>query len=316
MLRVKLIKIAHYDQCVLIEIAATLALNQFQQRYTQEMIINDPHLQSEETRLTAAKTKAWNDRFAAESAAYPPTLESILWIVAKSGYTKEVAPFMNLSKATRECKNLQQVMREVKNKWEGTQLHYFCWKGMTSSVMRMLEMRSIDVEAKLRDEVGGDTCLHTAAREGHLDICRLLIDKGAQMEAKNNMGYTPLHCAARSAHVDVCRLLIDKGAQIDARDDFRYTPLHWAAAYRENHLDIVRLLCDRGADIEARNDRGCRPLHYAAKTGHISVVKVLIDVRNAEINARDDDGKTALSRARNYHKAEIAAYLISLGGIE
>jgi hypothetical protein len=134
MLRVKLIKIALYDQCVLIEIAATLALNQFQKRYTPVMIASDPLLQAEEICLTAAKTKAWNDRFAAESAAYPPTLESLLWIVAKSGYTKEVAPFMNLSKATRECKNLQRVMREVRtaivvNDWREkggkTQLYYF-----------------------------------------------------------------------------------------------------------------------------------------------------------------------------------------------
>ena len=151
LLRVKLIKIAHYDQCVLIEIAATLALNQFQKRYTHVMIANDRHLQAEETCLTEAKTKAWNDRFAAESAAHPPTLESLLWIVAKSGYTREVAPFMNLSKATRECKNLQRYMREVMN-WGTyggrTQLHFFCWHGMTLSVKRMLEMKSIDVEAR------------------------------------------------------------------------------------------------------------------------------------------------------------------------
>ena len=43
-LRVKLIKIAHYDLCVLIEIPATLALNQFQKRYTDVMIANDRHL--------------------------------------------------------------------------------------------------------------------------------------------------------------------------------------------------------------------------------------------------------------------------------
>jgi hypothetical protein len=57
MVRVKLIKIAHYDQSVLIEIAATLALNQFQKRYTHEMNMNNPLLQAEETRLTAAKTR-------------------------------------------------------------------------------------------------------------------------------------------------------------------------------------------------------------------------------------------------------------------
>jgi len=78
---------------------------------------------------------------------------------------------MNLLKATRECKNLQRVMREVRNKRGRTQLYYYCLKGMTSRVMRMLEMRSIDVEAELSDEVAGDTCLMEAALHGHLDIC-------------------------------------------------------------------------------------------------------------------------------------------------
>jgi len=292
MLRVKLIKIAHYDQCVLIEIAATLALNQFQNRYTHGMIANDRHLRAEETRLTAAKTKAWNDRFAAESAAYPPTLESLLWIVAKSGYTKEVAPMMNLSKATRECKNLQRVMREVRtaivvNDWREkggmTQLHYFCERSMTSSVKRMLDMKSIDVEARVGRKEDGDTCLMTAAQTGHLDICRLLIDKVAQVKAKDRSGYTPLYYAAEKGRVE-----------------------------------IVRLLCDRGADVEARTSGwppGSRPLHLAAVYGLISVVKELIEVRNADINARDDDGRTALMYARgNSH--DTVVYLISKGGIE
>jgi len=283
MLRVKLIKIAYYDQCVLIENAATMALNQFQQRYTQEMITNDPLLQAEETRLIAAKTKAWNDRFAAESAAYPPTLESLLWIVAKSGYTKEVAPFMNLSKDTRECKNLQRVMREVRmGRYGGrTQLYYFCWKGMTSSVKRMLDMKSIDVEARNGGREDGRTCLMTAAEYGHLDICRLLIDKGAHLEAKDINGWTPLILAS------------------------------W-----EGHIEIVRLLCDRGADVKARNQDGRRPLHYAARYGHISIVKEFIEVRNAEINARDDDSWTALRYARLFQQAKVIAYLVSHGGIE
>jgi len=263
----------------LIEIAATLALNQFQQRYTQEIIINDPLLRAEETRLTEAKTKAWKDRFAAESAAYPQTLESLLWIVAKSGFTKEVAPMMNLSKATRECKNSQRYMREVRNWGEHggrTQLKYYCLKGMISSVKRMLEMKSIDVEARTGGEDYGWTCLMTAASDGHLDICRLLIDKGAQVNAKGIIGRNPLHCA------------IVKG-----------------------HIEVVRLLCDRGADIEACNENGRRPLHYAVCYGHISIVKELIEVRNAEINARNYNGKTALSIARYRNYAVIAANLVS-----
>jgi hypothetical protein len=299
MVRVKLIKIALYDQCVLIEIAATLALNQFQNRYTPVMIINDPLLQAEETRLTEAKTKAWNNRFAAESAAYPPTLESLLWIVAKSGYTKEVAPFMNLSKATRECKNLQRVMREVMN-WRKderggrpplyrggmTQLRFFCSKGMTSSVKRMLDMKSIDVEARRGGRKDGHTCLMTAASNGHLDNCRLLIEKGAQVKAKERDGYTPLHYAAHNGRIA-----------------------------------IVRLLCDRGADIEARTSSrnwrpGSQPLHMAVERGHISIVKELIEVRNADINARVDGGQTAMRLAQYHGKADMVAYLISQGGID
>ena len=186
---------------------------------------------------------------------------------------------MNLSKATRECKNLQRYMREVRNENGRTQLNYYCEHGMTSSVVRMLEMRSIDVEAK-----GGEygmTCLQTAAQNGHLSICRLLIDKGAQVEAKDNTDWTPLHWAANAGHVE-----------------------------------IVRLLCDRGADVEARNRWGRRPLQSAAYHGHISVVKELIEVRNAEINARINGGWTALWWARLYDKADIAAYLVSRGGVE
>jgi hypothetical protein len=249
------------------------------------MITNDPLLQAEETRLTAAKTKAWNDRFAAESAAYTPTLESLLWIVAKSGYTREVAPMMNLSKATRECKNLQRVMREVMNwgRYEGgrwTQLFYFCLMGMTSSVKRMLDMKSIDMEARQGGREDGSTLLIEAAYYGHLDICRLLIDKGAQVNAKCSGGVTPLHNTAINGYIE-----------------------------------RVRLLCDHGADIEARTFIGWRPLHSAACFGNISIVKELIEVRNADVNARDDSGRTALSLARDHGMADIAAYLVSLGGV-
>ena len=136
------------------------------------------------------------------------------------------------------------------------------------------------MEAK--EGVNGGTCLMEAAYHGRLDICRLLIDKGAQLEAKNKYGGS--------------------------------TPLHHAAA--QGHVEIVRLLCDRGADTEARSDNGERPLHSAAWKGHISVVKELIEERNAEINARDEDGHTALWWARVNNRPDVAAYLVSHGGIE
>ena len=60
---------------------------------------------------------------------------------------------------------------------------------------------------------------------------------------------------------------------------------------------------------------GLRPLQHAAINGHISIVKELIEVRNADINARNDEGWTALRFAREHSKADIAAYLVSHGGV-
>ena len=84
----------------------------------------------------------------------------------------------------------------------------------------------------------------------------------------------------------------------------------------EGHIEIVRLLCDHGADIEAVNFYGRRPLPMAAMSCQISIVKALFEARNAEINARDDDGRTALWYARVNGHANIVSYLISHGAIE
>jgi len=172
-------------------------------------------------------------------------------------------------------------MREVRNRFGWTQLFFFCSKGMTSSVKIMLDMKSIDVEARDGEDFGGMTCLIIAAAFGFLDICRLLIDKGADIEAN---------------------------------DGITWNPLHWAV--REGHIEIVRLLCDNGADVEACDRINGRPLHYAVIQNHISIVKELIDVRNADLNARDHSRWTAMRYARRMNRHDIAAYLVSHGGIE
>jgi hypothetical protein len=138
----------HLQKCIDHQIACNDAVNAFISLHTLPVIYSTPCLSLHLQALNKDLKKAWDARFAAAFLCEPPpTLESLLWIEAKSGYTKKVAPFMNLSKVTRECKNLQRVMREVMN-WgrniigvrEGwTQLNYYCEKGITSSVMRMLE---------------------------------------------------------------------------------------------------------------------------------------------------------------------------------
>jgi len=83
------------------------------------------------------------------------------------------------------------------------------------------ELLNAGTSANTRNE-DGDTLLHLAAYEGHEEMCRLLLEHNAQIDAKNALGSTPLMVAVarndRQAHINVCRLLIAKGADINAQN--------------------------------------------------------------------------------------------------
>ena len=95
----------------------------------------------------------------------------------------------------------------------------------------------------------------------------------------------------------VAALLLDRGAQIDARTTRDYTPLHGAARY--NRLAVVSLLVDHGADIKAGTHVGSRPLHYGVGIGDPAVASLLMGL-GADVNARSTTGTTPLHRAAAY----------------
>ena len=91
--------------------------------------------------------------------------------------------------------------------------------------------------------------MHNAASKNSLNVARLLIDGGANIEAQDNRCDTPLGSTARKNSRDVARLLIDSGADIDAKSHKGgKTALHIAAW--NNSLEITRLLIERGANTD------------------------------------------------------------------
>ena len=116
-----------------------------------------------------------------------------------------------------------------------------------------------------------------------------LLDFGADVNAKNGYGTTPLHWAARKGHTDVAKLLIEHGADVNAKEDYRgETPLHWA-----KDANIAQVLIEHGADVKAKSRWDTTPLHEASSMGHTDVAKLLID-HGADMNAKDKDGRTPL----------------------
>jgi hypothetical protein len=148
---------------------------------------------------------------------------------------------------------------------------------------------------------------------GYADVARLLLEHGADVNARDDLGDTPLHEAAHG-HVDVVRLLLEHGADVNARDKNGQTPLHEAASWGVVRLlpdhgadvntrdkngrirglaDVVRLLLERGADVNARDEDGRTPLHWAAFAGYADVARLLLE-HGADVNARNKSGETPL----------------------
>jgi len=168
-------------------------------------------------------------------------------------------------------------------------------------VRKLLE-NGADVNAKDND---GYTPLHYAAIKNKVDFARLLVEKGADVNAKSNDGITPLHVAAWGGHVDVARFLVENGADVNAKND-DWTPLHYAAI--KNKVDFARLLVEKGADVNAKSNDGYTPLHVAAVGGHVDFARLLVE-NGADVNAEDNDGKTPIDIARKKGHNDIVKLL-------
>jgi len=120
----------------------------------------------------------------------------------------------------------------------------------------------------------GRTPLHFACEKGHLEVVRLLMDRGADLEKADNTGCTPLLIACGRGHLEVARLLLDRGADTEKADSNGETPL--SDACYKGHLEVARLLIDRGANKEAADENGDNPLRLACYRGHIEIIKLLL----------------------------------------
>ncbi|KAL8295073.1 hypothetical protein RB600_000848 [Gaeumannomyces tritici] len=187
-----------------------------------------------------------------------------------------------------------------------TPLRWAAEKGC-EAFTRLLIENGADIEAKDRD---GRTPLHLAAENGHEGVARLLVEAGADKKAKDRDGRTPLYWAAMNGHEGVARLLVEAGANKEAKDGDGRTPLYWAA--ENGHEGVARLLVEAGADKEAKDRDGRTPLYWAAMNGHEGVARLLVEA-GADKEAKDGDGRTPLCwAAMNGHEG-VARLLAEAG---
>ncbi|MEM7759724.1 MAG: sigma-70 family RNA polymerase sigma factor [Cyanobacteria bacterium P01_A01_bin.40] len=202
--------------------------------------------------------------------------------------------------------------------------------------------------AKAKDGYIHTTALHCAAHRGYLDIVKLILNAGADVNTLegNYSQSTPLHWAATGGHLEVTQTLVENGAKLNIKDNWNnLTPLGWAILIRHdhgdclmgnNHQQIREYLISKGAQLdifsvitlgdldlvdsliksnpEILNRRlgfaldELQPLHYAIQENKIEIAELLIR-QGADLQAQSRFGVTPLCMAIRANNQQLIQLL-------
>ena len=150
------------------------------------------------------------------------------------------------------------------------------------------------------------TPLHCAAKKGELNCVQLLLDRGADVNMLDWIGWTPLRFSVQEGHSACARLLLERGASVHTATEAGLTPLHLATTH--GRLECARLLLERGAAVGARSREGITPLHSVAQYGRTELAFELL-WHGADVALADNDGDTPAALAARHQKQSVTDLL-------
>ncbi|MFP3016488.1 MAG: ankyrin repeat domain-containing protein [Wolbachia sp.] len=187
----------------------------------------------------------------------------------------------------------------------GANINALTADGRTSLELAVQKNCVDTIEFLKKAQLDLDKGLLTAVQDGDLNKVESLANRGASLDTKDNNDWTLLHFAASSNKFDIVKFLLDKNANIKAKDVYGNTPLHVAAQY-DSKLEIVEFLLDKNASgINDVNNNGSTPLHVATQGNKPSTVKFLLN-KGASIQVKDKHNRTPLGLADQEGYTNIA----------
>ena len=183
-------------------------------------------------------------------------------------------------------------------------------------IMKLLLENEADIESQ--DLRKGVTILMAASTMGQAEVVKLLLEWEADVDAKANRGETALVLASFAGWPQVVKLLLEADADVNIKTHKGTTPLMGASVKadlrtlaasvtdkstmgqlmtsRADHVEVVKLLLNAEADINAQDNDGATALMLAASAGHIDIVKLLLEAK-ADVKPKNKRGSTALQVA-------------------
>ncbi|KAF5639291.1 ankyrin protein [Fusarium sp. NRRL 52700] len=191
---------------------------------------------------------------------------------------------------------------EATDNWKRTPLHFASRHKGSEATMHQLLSYGANINGR---DSNGRTPLMVAVGGASIYEIKLLIRKGAEVTAQDNMDETCLHQAMkrREAVLEVVQFLLENGVRSDARSKRGETCLHVLACGREvipSACDIIQLVTSCGNDINAREHEGNTPLHAVTQYGPLKTLSTFADQPGVDLNARNNLGETPLHVAASF----------------
>lgn len=180
---------------------------------------------------------------------------------------------------------------ELDNKYKITQLFMY-YKEDIEKTRRLIHLIKLGF-ANFKT-IYGETPLAYISQQGDVEIVKLLISNGADINAQNKKGQSAINIAFNWRHIKIVILLLNLGANANLRTEQGDTIL--INAIHRNEPNVVELLLNNGMNTEDRDKRGDTALIIAARSKKPNIVKLLIEY-GANINAKNKYGKTALEES-------------------
>jgi len=165
---------------------------------------------------------------------------------------------------------------------------------------------------------GGSTALIFAASKGVTETVAVLLDAGADVHLRDQMGLTAREWATRNRQRQTAKLIEKHESTVPAPE-----PERWAAKDALRHASMqgdakrVRELLEAGnTDVNAADHEGHTALHWAAESGHAEVARLLLTIGKADVNRKASDerlGTTALHIAASEVRSEVVSTLLDNG---
>ncbi|CAL8346600.1 unnamed protein product [Lota lota] len=189
------------------------------------------------------------------------------------------------------------------NKNGDTPLHLAAGNGHLDVVGMLLESFETRDEINMADE----TALYLATERGHEECVRVLLQAGCNPNILTLTKRSPLHSVAERGDASMLRLLLDHNAQTDFQDQHLEAPLHLAV--KNCHIPAIYMLLEAGCNIHVNDKRSQTVMHLAAELARVDIVEMLLKA-GLDLTLLDKNNKTALGVAARADEVAIVDMII------